>query len=72
MKSRRHGGKPSLALWMLVAAADVAIIVASAGLLTLTLVLAVLALVGTVGFYAARSLGHREPETAEVVVRRRA
>ncbi|MDI6099737.1 hypothetical protein QLQ12_14125 [Actinoplanes sp. NEAU-A12] len=72
MNCRRHGGKPTVALWMLVAAADVAIIVASTGLLTLMLVLLAFALVGAGGVYAARSLGRRESEPAEAVVRRRA
>jgi apolipoprotein N-acyltransferase len=38
MNCRRHGSKPTLALWMLVAAADVAIFTAAAGLLTVLLV----------------------------------
>jgi hypothetical protein len=33
MTRRRHGAKPTLALWMLVAVADVALVVASAGVL---------------------------------------
>ncbi|MEV4277385.1 hypothetical protein [Actinoplanes xinjiangensis] len=72
MNCRRQGSKPKIALWMLVAAADVAIIVASTGLLALTLVLTVLAVTVTVGVYAARSLTNREPEPAKAVVRRRA
>jgi hypothetical protein len=31
MKSRRHGSKPTLALWMLVAVADVAVLAVAAG-----------------------------------------
>ncbi|BEL11355.1 hypothetical protein Q0Z83_095460 [Actinoplanes sichuanensis] len=71
MNCRRHGSKPTIALWMLVAAADVAI-VASAGLLTLMLVLTLLAVTVAGGVYAARSLGRRNPEPAKAVVRRRA
>jgi hypothetical protein len=51
MKSRRHGSKPTLALWMLVAVADVAVLAAAAGpLLTLVTLagLAMLAGLGTV------------------------
>ena len=35
MSYRRHAGKPTAALWMLVAAADVALVLASAGALVL-------------------------------------
>jgi UPF0716 family protein affecting phage T7 exclusion len=72
MNCRRHGRKPTIALWMLVAAADVAIIVASTGLLALMLVLTLLAVTVAGGVYAARSLGRREPEPAKAVMRRRA
>jgi hypothetical protein len=72
MNCRRHGGKPTIALWMLVAAADVAIIVASTGLVMLMLLLTVLAVTVAGGVYAARSLGRREPEPVKAVVRRRA
>ncbi|MFC4067475.1 hypothetical protein [Actinoplanes subglobosus] len=72
MSCRRHGSKPTIALWMLVAAADVAIIVASTGLLALMLVLTVLAVTATAGVYAARSLANREPEPVKAVARRRA
>ncbi|MEV6597352.1 hypothetical protein AB0M36_10865 [Actinoplanes sp. NPDC051346] len=34
---RRHGSKPALALWMLVALADIAILVAAAGVTTVLL-----------------------------------
>jgi len=71
MNCRRHGRKPTLALWMLVAAADVAILVAAAGLFTVLLVLAGLATVagavaGTV------MLARRDTTRTEAVVRRRA
>ena len=72
MSSRRNGRKPTVALRMLVAAADVAIIVASTGLVKLMLVLLALAVIITGGVFASRSLGRREPEPARVVARRRA
>jgi hypothetical protein len=72
MNRRRQGSKPTVALWMLVAVADVAIIVASAGLLTLMLVLTALAVVVVGGVLVARSLGRGRPEPARVVARRRA
>ena len=34
---RRHGSKPTIALWMLVALADIAILVAAVGLVTFAL-----------------------------------
>ncbi|GAA0417128.1 hypothetical protein Aca07nite_08000 [Actinoplanes capillaceus] len=70
MNCRRHGSKPTIALWMLVAVADVAIL-ASTGLLAILLVLTALAVVVGVGVVAARSLGRPDPEPAKVVVRRR-
>lgn len=72
MNCRRRGSKPTIALWMLVAAADVAIIVASTGLLALLLVLTALTLLTVVGVSAARSLARPEPQPAKVVARRRA
>ncbi|WP_328462360.1 hypothetical protein OHA21_35010 [Actinoplanes sp. NBC_00393] len=71
MSCRRHGSKPTIALWMLVAVADVALIVATAGLLTVLLVVAGATVLGG-GFLAARALGRRDAEPAEAVVRRRA
>ncbi|HWS33132.1 MAG TPA: hypothetical protein VN408_10365 [Actinoplanes sp.] len=71
MNCRRYGRKPTIALWMLVAVADVAIIVASAGLLTLFLILVALAVIVGGGVIAARNLGAHEPERAKVVARRR-
>lgn len=71
MNYRRYGRKPTIALWMLVAVADVAIIVASAGLLTLFLILAALAVIGGGGLIAARNLGAPEPTPAKVAARRR-
>jgi hypothetical protein len=72
MNCRRHGSKPTIALWMLVAAADVAILVASTGLLALMLVLAVLTVTVVAGVHVSRSLGRREPEPVKAAVRRRA
>ncbi|AEV88600.1 hypothetical protein ACWT_7590 [Actinoplanes sp. SE50] len=69
MNCRRHGSKPTLALWMLVACADIAIVAAAAGPITVLLVLAGL-LVAAGGVYAARSLGNRAP--ADSAARRRA
>ena len=37
---RRHGSRPTIALWMLVAIADVALVVATAGALVVMMVLA--------------------------------
>ncbi len=71
MNCRRHGRKPTVALWMLVAVVDVALIVASAGLFTLLLILAAVAVIAGAGVLAARTLGNAEPEPARVVARRR-
>ena len=72
MNYRRHGSKPTIALWMLVAAADVAIIMASTGLLVALLLLTALTVIVGGGVYVARSIGVREPQPAKAVVRRRA
>ena len=45
MNCRRHGTKSTVAFWMLVAAADVALIVASAGLTAVLFALVVAAVV---------------------------
>ncbi|GAA1588197.1 hypothetical protein [Actinoplanes couchii] len=71
MSSRRHGTKPALALWMLVAVADIAIL-ASTEFLAVLLVLSALALVTGVGVVAARSIGRPQPKPVEAVMRRRA
>lgn len=69
MRSRPHGGKPTLALWMLVAVADLAILAAAAGPgLTLT----ILAIVATV-IVAGRGLWllqHRSAPRADAARRR--
>ena len=46
---RRHGSRPTIALWMLVAIADIALVVAATGALVVLLVVAgALVLVGAV------------------------
>ena len=69
MMSRRHGTKPTLALWMLVAVADVAIVVAAVGPLLVLSILAALATL-VVGGRALWSLQHRNAPRAEAVRRR--
>jgi uncharacterized protein (DUF58 family) len=69
--NRRHGSKPTLALWMLVAIADVALLVAAAGVLAV-----LMAVFGAVivagGFLTVRSLQRRPAEQPEPALRRRA
>ena len=68
---RRHGSRPTIALWMLVAIADVALVVAAVG--TLAVLLAVAAAVIVVGAVAgAWTLQRRTAPHSESVVRRRA
>lgn len=68
---RRHGSKPTLALWMLVALADVALLVAAAGVLAvLVAVFGAVILVG--GFVALRVLQRRPAEQPGSPLRRRA
>jgi small-conductance mechanosensitive channel len=78
MISRRHGSKPTIGLWMLVAIADVAILVAAGGLVATLLVLAGLVVVAG-GVVATRLLVNAEQtpapvrrRPAEAVARRRA
>jgi membrane protein implicated in regulation of membrane protease activity len=67
MNCRRHGSKPTIALWMLIAAADVALLAAAAGpVLVLVLTLAALTVAGA--FVATRMLGRAGAET-QVAVR---
>ena len=67
MNCRRHGSKPTIALWMLIAAADVALLAAAAGpLLLLIITLTALTVVGA--FVAVRMLGRADAE-ARVAVR---
>jgi uncharacterized membrane protein YedE/YeeE len=68
---RRHGSKPTLALWMLVALADVALLVAAAGVLAV-LVAVFGAVILTGGFVALRALQRRPAEQPGSALRRRA
>jgi hypothetical protein len=82
MNCRRHGSKPTLALWMLVAAADVAIFMAAAGPLTVLLIGAglVALIAGVMGFRLHRRdavaslvlLSRREAPKPKTMARRRA
>ena len=68
---RRHGSRPTIALWMLVAIADVALVVAAVG--TLGVLLAVAAALIVVGAIAgSRILQRRAVPQRESVLRRRA
>jgi hypothetical protein len=70
MNCRRHGSKPTLALWMLVATADVALLLAAAGpLAAVLLVVAGLATAATV-IVGGRFLARRATPRAQA--RRRA
>ncbi|HET6529308.1 MAG TPA: hypothetical protein VFH03_01630 [Actinoplanes sp.] len=67
MNCRRHGSKPTLALWMLVAAADVALLAAAAGpLLVLVIGVSLTLVVGAV--VAVRMLARRETAQSDMVV----
>ncbi|WP_326555537.1 hypothetical protein [Micromonospora sp. NBC_01813] len=57
MVNRRRIVKPSVALWMLVAVADLALLVASVGLLTVLLVLSGAAVVAVAAVGAYRTVG---------------
>ncbi|WP_436526364.1 hypothetical protein [Actinoplanes sp. HUAS TT8] len=70
MNCRPHGRKPTLALWMLIALADVAILTTAAGLVTMLLLMAGL-LVVAAGFFAARGLSRPAPTPAKASARRR-
>ncbi len=68
MNCRRHGSKPTIALWMLIAAADVALLAATAGpLLVLLITLAALTVGGA--FLAVRMLNRAADQRAHVAVR---
>jgi amino acid transporter len=68
---RRHGSRPTIALWMLVAIADVALVVAAAGALVVTLaVVGALIMTGIVA--GALLLQRRTMPQQESVFRRRA
>jgi hypothetical protein len=71
MNCRRHGSKPTFALWMLVALVDVAILAAAAGPMVTTALVAVLT-IAAASLLGARMVTHRDATRAEAVVRRRA
>ncbi len=68
MNRRPHGRKPTLALWMLVAIADLALFTAATGVLVMLTIVALLAVFA--GGIAAARLISRRPE--EAPARRRA
>jgi hypothetical protein len=71
MIRRQHGSKPTIALWMLVAVADAALLAAAAGPLMMMLIVAGLVIVA--GTYAGMKLvNRRQPEPVEARARRRA
>ena len=74
MHHRRHAGKHTLALWMLVAVADLGLLAAAAGPLLLVLTIAaVAAVVGAVVVTRQHRNAVPAPRrVAQVVVRRRA
>ncbi|WFE26749.1 hypothetical protein O7623_26265 [Solwaraspora sp. WMMD791] len=65
MSNRRRIVKPSLALWMLVALADVALLVASVGLLTVLLVVAGVAAVAGAAVGASQLIGRGARRAAD-------
>lgn len=66
---RRHGSRPTLALWMLVAIADVALLLAAAGLFAVVAGAVILA-AGIAGVWTLQR--RTTPQRESVVVRRRA
>ncbi|WP_067508552.1 hypothetical protein [Actinoplanes sp. TFC3] len=68
--NRRHGSKPALALWMLVAIADVALVAAAAGPTLTLLTVAGAALLATVA--AATLILQRRSAQETQPLRRRA
>ena len=76
MNCRRHASKPTLALWMLVAVADVALVVAAVGLMTVLLVVAssvaVAACAAGVWMLVRRDASVSEAAPAPITARRRA
>ncbi|BCJ54035.1 hypothetical protein Asp14428_55100 [Actinoplanes sp. NBRC 14428] len=65
---RRHGSKPTLALWMLVALADIAILVAAVGFVTVLLAAAGAMIVAG----AAAGVWQLQRRTGSQALRRRA
>jgi len=78
MNCRRHGSKPTLALWMLVAVADVVILAATAGALALVLSLVAVLVVAAIAAFrmvpgrATTVLPSRAAAEPEALARRRA
>lgn len=70
MVRRKHGSMPTLALWMLVAVADVALLAAAAGPSVIVLVIAGLMIVAG-AFAGMRMINRRAPEPAKTAARRR-
>jgi len=71
MICRRHGSKPTIALWMLVAVADVTLLAVAAGpVIVLTVVASLVLLVGAV--VGCRMLNRRDATQTDVVVHKRA
>lgn len=68
---RRHGSKPTFALWMLVAIADVVLLVATAGALVVLLAVAGVMMLAA-GVAAIWLLQRRTAPQQESVLRRRA
>lgn len=68
---RRHGSKPRIALWMLVALADIAILVAAVGLVTFALA-AVGAMIVAGAVAGAWQLQRRAQAETTPALRRRA
>ena len=71
MVRKKHGSLPTLAFWMLVAVADVALLAAAAGPLVIWMVVAGLVIVAG-AFLGLRMIGRRAPEPAEAALRERA
>lgn len=69
MNCRPRGGKPAMALWMLVAVIDLVLLAAAVGAVVSMLIIAVLTVLAG-GVAAARLLTKRE--TPRVTARRRA
>ncbi|GAB3969372.1 hypothetical protein V1634_20975 [Plantactinospora veratri] len=71
MRSRHHATKPSIALWMLVAIGDLALLVASVGMVALIALASVVTVaVATVGAWLLlrRGVQNRTPVPARVAM----
>ena len=71
MIRRRHGSRTTIALWMLVAVADVALLAVASGPLTMALIVAALVIVAG-SFAGLRMVSRRRPEPVEARARKRA